>query len=216
MELRMQDGKVSLVHAFVSPGWSLDDYPCLAFRVRRPKYRDDTATRFKLLLNVQRGPTYKILLSDAAKGRNELSLPQPLEWRANEWCTVRVNLRSLFKQQLPKVALKDLKIGSLGLECSGTNARESIHLQNFFVFAPWTPADKVRLRAFDESGIAGLEFIDGTKAGGLEFAPAAAAPATVGEGWIPAMIRDKAGNLSLPVRVPWWPAGQLEAGSPSG
>ncbi len=187
-----------VTYAF-TPRWKVQAHPCLAFRMRRPAPSTNAAARIDVALELDPTNTLVVALAGpSGGGTNRVSLPRPVVWRTNEWESFTLDVPSLLKQK--GLAQKPVKVKSLSFVTTALSTNDVLHLQSVFVFAPWGPRDRVKMSAYDESGIGDIRWEAAQQADGTDIAPAT----PTGEGWMTMRLSDKAGNLATPVHLPMY------------
>lgn len=200
-------------YAFNQLNWTIGKYPYLTFRIRRPVVpTNDTAT-FSIYLDMGKQNIIPIILSGAATNTNTcVFLPSPIEWQSNNWCSVFLNLSELLKDRLTTGEIRSYKVRSMGFAVTNKAEKCRFHLQDFFIYGDWERNYKFKLNGYDASGIGGTAWsFEGTSTQ-TEFTPDGLTSET-GPGWVAMRLRDKAGNLSNPVRLPICSAASLPTGS---
>ncbi|OGV64736.1 MAG: hypothetical protein A2498_13530 [Lentisphaerae bacterium RIFOXYC12_FULL_60_16] len=200
--------------------WWIRDFPLLAFRVRQPQGSTGGTALVEINLQFDKERIYPISLTERPTRRRQkkLFLAEPIVWRSNTWHSVLLDLEAFLEENLePKqqemvlgpADAKERKekktLQATSLDFRITNAPESapIQFQSMFIFRPFGTQDVVRMNAFDVSGIAGVSW----KYEQAEYTTALS-PATLlqggqaDNGWLLMQVRDKAGNLSGPFRIP--------------
>ena len=102
-----------------------------------------------------------------------------------------------------------MKIKQLHLEVQQADKKTTLRLQSLFAMRPWTSADEVKLQAYDVSGVDGVTWDYEPSAfvrhdAGTGIRPAMIRAGLARSGWLVMRIPDRAGNLSLPVRIPFY------------
>ena len=133
----------------------------------------------------------------------------PIAWQSNTWHSVFVDLSELASQRTKGEEIAKQPVTKLMVHQEGGDKGEVLHLQGLSIFAQWNPEDKVVLNAYDQSGMDGVSWrfepaATGPTTGSLTVTPALLKARDQGRGWLIMQARDKAGNLSVPLRVPVW------------
>jgi hypothetical protein len=191
-----------LMLKFADPKWGLTRHPFLSFRMRRPAMTAGEATRIAVAVELSNDQKYSIPLTRPEAGTNTVNLPAPLPWQSNQWQSVTLDLVDLLKPKLAEKVLQTAEVKVLYFQCENAPENMPFDLQSLFVCSKWKPEDVIRMDAYDASGIDGIVLEGGVRIGGTEMAPAASAANAPPGGWRELRVRDKAGNVSLPVRVP--------------
>jgi len=215
--------------------WYIDEYPLLAFRIRRPNLMPKDSAQIDLVIDFGAPNTFVIPLAEPGKKKNKkkLYLAEPIPWRSNTWHSVMLDLSSFLRQNVetgkldvilgtnphgretdPEKRKKMLPVKEMALRMQNAKDSGPVHLQSVFVFAPFRSNDTVRMNAFDVSGMAGVTWECEKIASTSDISPANLALQDHESGWILLRNRDKAGNLSIPFRFPLFrtpPAAQSNA-----
>lgn len=181
-----------------SPRWRVKRYPYLAFRMRRPVLPADAKTRIDVVLDCDTNRTITIGLTPGPAMTNRLALPKPIEWVSNEWASVTLDVGKYMAQG--GVTVRQPVVKTLSFNVAGATTNSPLHLQSVFVFAGWGPGDKVVLDGYDESGIGGVSWESVQHSDTTDVEPTSVAAS--GEGWTTLRMRDKAGNVSVPLYLP--------------
>ena len=185
-----------------SSKWILANHPYLAFRIRRPKIQDGEKTRIDMVLDLSDGKSCEVSLTHDDKGKRRVPLPEPIPWRENVWFSVTLDLRNLLRELLTETKLAKLEVRRIRFSRSDAPDELPLHLQDLFVFTSWQEGDKVRVLAYDASGMAGIT-TDYLSTDGMLFLPTVDGMPAPPNGWMELKARDRAGNLSHPVRFPF-------------
>ncbi len=156
---------------------------------------------------------------------------QLVPWRSNVWHDVTMNIYEVLKQAMHKdfkeeqlydwdmpETLEDEPdvidaeidkilhrhaIKSVYICRLDARANELLHLQSFFIFSAWMPDSKIRLLAFDASGVAGAMLGCDNIPVPMQFATRPIDPLRGDQTtWMIVRARDRAGNLTDPLRIP--------------
>lgn len=191
----------AMTHLF-SPKWNVDQYPCLAFQLRHPVLISNENPRVAIILETEATNTFKFSLSEIPADAILHAPPKPLTWASNAWQSFIIDAGKLIKNQQPAGSTNQFVVKSLTFITDGNAKRCQQQLQSVFVFASWKTNDLIKMDAYDESGIAGIQWKDTLQTNGTSLTPYSL-PASVKEtGWLTLRVRDKAGNLSLPLHIP--------------
>jgi len=191
-------------HSFESAPWPVMAYPYLSFRIRRPDMSTNDTTRIDMELEPMQNPTNVLALSltHTATGTAAVVLSEPLVWQSNTWYSLTFDIPQLLKDKYTTDQLKEMKIKHLKLVRSGNTTTNTLHVQSFFVFAPWKPVDAVKLNAYDASGMEGNVSTNEFAEKNMTLVPASLPVADRETGWVALAARDRAGNDTQPVWVP--------------
>lgn len=219
--LRVIAGRSAVLTASIArTNWAIQKFPYLALRIRRPfvASTNDPAL-LQLSLELSSSNTVSVLLSPAKRGssRSHYILPEPIVWRSNQWESAFLDIEAAVKTRFPTQSLEGLAVRSLTLRQTGPAPTDEFHLQSVFAYAPGPAADPVKINAYDASGMDQPEVSYETATGQpVELAAFSGSPAATNKpasGWMLFRAKDKAGNLTAPLRVPVWsalaPAGGL-------
>jgi hypothetical protein len=191
-------------HNFENAPWSIATHPYLSFRIRRPHMTSNDATRIDMELEPLQSQTNVLALSltHTATGRAAVVLSAPLVWQSNVWHSLTFDIPQLLKENYSPHEIKGMKIRNLKLVRSGNTTANTIHLQSFYVFAPWKPADRIKLNAYDASGMEGIVSSNEVADPGTAVVPATLPVQDRETGWVALLARDRAGNNAPPVWAP--------------
>jgi len=190
--------------------WSLDKHPYLTFRVRRPVMDEDERISVKLHAT---GKVYEIALTEKPTEHyvddNAVHIQHTMDWKKNVWQDVVLNTRELLKA---RGGATGISVRSLWLIRDHARDLVPMDVKDFFVHSKWGQTDLVKLDAYDASGVAGMEWqvvndkAEVLKSGTtdkLQIAPASLHPQPGEHAWLEVKVRDRTGNLSVPVRMPF-------------
>ena len=215
LEVKSTTTKGYVAHQFSDRKWSLKEYPFLAFRVRIPKPASGygNGPRLTLRLMSDKRHSYLIPITHTSYRHRRYvhtDIPENLDQEPDIWHSITIDFREALQSQLPSSDIDRLQITQLALVQDGTKL--PFHLQSLYIFSAGRPEDKVTVDAFDVSGIDGVavEFIGHTD--DMEISAASLGVQTMRWGWLLLRARDKAGNLSTPIRVPAWPVREKKPG----
>ncbi len=201
--LRTQTHRASgtITLPFAKPGWLLKDHPYLAFSVRQPALRSNNRARVEMEIKFDNKQSVRVSLTQSEDTDKAQALPEPIDWEANRWYSVILDVPKL----MAKAGIDPDKrhVQSIAFERHDARNREQLDIKDLFVFGAWTKNDTVTIDAYDRSGIAGMEweFFDrNDKSLSNHRDPREPAPGT--QGWLVIRVRDRADNLSLPLRIP--------------
>lgn len=194
--------------------WELDKYPYFAFRIRRPVI-DPNGPPIVMHFYYAAEDKYSVALTPNAEDPELLSLKEPIPWRAGVWHSVVIKLKDL----LPPEEAKDrIRILSVYLMQEGAKDPSAVHLADMCILGEWRSPEQnpvestVTLDGYDISGLAGVEWeyldrrghvIKSGRSDGLSLAPAALDLPVAAAPWLALRLRDRAGNASAPVRMPY-------------
>ena len=199
---------------FEEPYWRLAASPHLCLELRRPNMEPGDKTEMYLLLETPESKRMVIWLTPEREGKDVPGLPEPIKWKRNRWHTVNVNLMEMCKKRYAPKVPEDIRISRIRLRIRNGRPRLLLQVRNVFAFGKWRKQDAVRLSTYDASGIAGTAWTYATgpavPADGDDWHPLETtriAPAFLPEPgpqdmWIVMKARDRADNLSVPMRVP--------------
>jgi hypothetical protein len=193
--------RTGLMTCTMTQKWTVAAYPYLAFRLRRTVLPTNDTARLDLTLETGSTNRYVLALTKPRKGDNWLNHPYPLVWQSNVWESFTLDVGSLVRKRLPADEFNKIVIKKISLRLSDTTPGSFLHAQGFFVFAPWGGGDRVTLDAYDESGLETVVSEALPRVDGLFVEPEDLSGSD-GHGWKALRVRDRAGNLSLPLWVP--------------
>jgi len=195
--------------------WELAKYPYLAFRMRRPVIEKNDPTRIVLLLYHGDEEHYSIALTPKPEGSDLLSLKDPIPWEEGKWHSVIINVRDILP---PEDADKPISLRALHITRQRRDTPEALHIKDLYVLgewrepARWPQESLVKLNAYDINGLDGIdwEHVDGDgkllqsgHSDAVALAPAALGLTPGKNRWLVMRVRDRAGNLSAPLRIPF-------------
>lgn len=193
--------------------WKVRTYPYISLRLRQPRIPPKKSYKLYLQLTTNHSQTFVVPLNYEVEGAKVLPLAQPLKWKAGEWQQVTVNvLAALAEKNLNRMITETLRFTTVSLVRAGGGAKFPVHLQSWTVHADYRAADEVKLNAYDASGLGGIVWKYSDAAGKvlqtgssaeLAFKPTALGVKTVPGGWLAVSAKDRAGNLSRPIRLPY-------------
>ena len=199
---------------FEKPYWRLDASPYLCFEIRRPNMKPADKTEMYLLLETDASKRMVIWLTPEKDGKTVPGLPKPIDWTQKKWHTVNVNLKALYEERYAPKTKQDVGIKRIRLRVRNGRPKLLLQVRNVFAFGKWQERDAVRINTYDASGIAGTTWAyakgpvvpeNGDAWHSLDTTHVAPAflPAPDPEHmWIVMRARDRAGNDSVPTRVP--------------
>jgi hypothetical protein len=191
--------------------WPVKDFPCLALRIRGPDLiAIPTNACLSLDIGLSSGQTVILPLACGKAWKGGESLPKPIAWKSNVWESVFLNLPEVITNSLPRVSLSGLAVKSVAISPKEMTSRLQFHVRDVFAFAPVSPEAKID--AYDASGMDSAQTAYESDGEGESSAEAVQAEERPRRGWQMIRARDKAGNLSLPVRVPVWDIGNASGG----
>ncbi|MBN2301706.1 MAG: hypothetical protein JXN60_04225 [Lentisphaerae bacterium] len=211
--------------------WQVGIHPYLAFRINRPTITNDLEQIDLILTSPKENKAFIVPLTHPRNGPHVLNLPEPISWRSNVWYSVFLDLRELIKNKFKESSLEEivkksideenmpigtdteedrmdmllryLCIDSIGFQTKSDDSYASAFmLQSVIIFDNWRPADTIKLTAFDASGIGGSLWELEKNSATTDISPISLASTNEGLGWIILRVKDKAGNISTPVRFP--------------
>lgn len=186
--------------------WLLTEYPYLAFRIRQPAWGPGSKSGVDMAFAFPEKEEVVVPLTRLVSAKGEAELPELIAWDSNSWHSVAVDLRSLLGDKIGRARMSALPVQYLQFRRTGTKVGESLHLQSAYIYSDWEPSGLVEIDAYDASGTDGVLASRGeVESGRMTFAPASLQGDEAAPGWMSLRVRDRAGNLSLPVRIP--PAG---------
>jgi hypothetical protein len=191
----------TMTHAF-SPKWNVHRYPCLAFRLRHPSLISNDNPCVTMILETEPTNTFTFSLSEIPSYAIRQAPPQPLTWSSNVWESFVLDVDKLLKNKLPSVSTNLFVVKSLTFTSSGKAKHLRQQLQSVFIFAPWDTNDQIKMNAYDESGIAGIQWESALQTEDMSLTPATLPESAKKTGWLTLGVRDKAGNLSIPLHIP--------------
>jgi hypothetical protein len=135
-------------------------------------------------------------------GKDQISMPQSIAWQSNVWHGVTLDLPKVLASKLTAKEMDDIPIENIRLRQQKGDADAVLDLQSIFVFAPWQPEDKVKVHAYDASGIEGITWSYEDTTESTVVAPATLMAESQGNRWMMMRAVDRAGNPSAPIRLP--------------
>ena len=199
---------------FEEPYWRLETSPYLCFEIRRPNMKTADPTEIYLLLETPESRRMVIWLTPEKEDRTVPGLPEPIDWKPGVWHAVNVNLMELYEKRYAPKVKQDIRIKRIRLRVRNGRPGLLLQVRNVFAFGKWREQDIVRINAYDASGIAGGLW---TYAAGADIpgsgdawhplettciTPALLPAPGAADAWIVMKARDRAGNESVPTRVP--------------
>ena len=195
-----QGKEADLAMRFDDPKWVISRYPFLSFRVRRPVMTAKETVKIDLAFDLSNGQTWTASLTQPVEGKDRVNLPQAVPWESNKWHAVTINVYDLLKTKIKEADLQTLGVTLLHFRRADAGEKHTLDLQNLFVYSKWKPGDIVTMDAYDASGIDGITVEGANKLNAMQVAPASLGAGN--GGWAQLQARDKAGNLSVPIRIP--------------
>ncbi|MBQ7177231.1 MAG: hypothetical protein IJS08_07430 [Victivallales bacterium] len=183
--------------------WELAKCPYIAFRLSTTTFRKTMKAR--LLLITEDNKTYMISLTKPAKEASELNTKQSFTWENGKWINYAFNVR----QMLVDKGIKDvdkMRIKAVHFQRVGVVHRDTLLLDDFHIFGE-TAKLNARITAFDISGVASVDVYDGDAL--LKSYPVSDKDRydfsewrNEGIRWLRLVVKDKAGNMSVPTWLP--------------
>jgi hypothetical protein len=210
--LRMEKGlftKGVVRLTFYSGEWSIAAHPYVAFRARASSVLTHPSPEFQLTVGFQTRSSV-VIPRVAMKPVREQSAPDTAARKGERWETFCFDLRDLLRQKLSPAELRSESIREFALMPAEAARYTPITVRDFFVFADWQTKDVVKVDAFDASGVAGVVAGSGALTKELALAPATVPAADIQDGWLMLRVRDRAGNTSDPIRIPFAPSSPRE------
>ena len=183
--------------------WNLNEFPFVAFRLASPHYRKS----WKLFAEIElkNGKVFTINLLQPGDAATELNKSQTFAWEEKkaDFHLYQFNLGQLLATA--NVPEADRIVKRFSFKRTGTQNRDQLILDDFFVFRAPNAEDGVLCDLYDESGVASLEVKCGdvTKSySSVEKIPLADFP---GESprWLTIIAVDRAGKKTPPIFVPF-------------
>ena len=191
--------------------WKLETHPYFAFRMMRPEVPEGDKLTLRLDVTFTDGKTHVVTLTPKGKKSDPATT---VTWTPGEWQTVNLDLVKALGNAVTGDKIKTAVVKTITIRRIGTQHTEKLALMAACAYAPWAADDAVVLSAFDASGVAGLqwEYVDGDgtvqKTGtidGTTIVPATLGLPAVTDGWLLVYTMDRAGNRSIPLRLPITP-----------
>ncbi len=191
--------------------WDLALFTHVAMRLRQPEVRNDKPTQVNIVITFTDDRRLVLPLTRPARGGNNIELEKPPVFASNKWISVNFNLHAVARKKWGSKIADLLVVKTLVISRSAAQNSEALDLQSMFVYTPWRTGNTVILDAYDASGVADYlwTYLDSAEkevaTGKLEQPKAAFADLQIPwkeGGWLLIQARDKAGNLSVPLRFP--------------
>lgn len=226
LQARSATTEMNVWKSFASGRWNLKQHPLVAFRVRRPRFKENDKVKVELLVSLNRSELYVFPLDDKQEGSLGMNLGRQFSWSGESWTGGVVNLYDLMLEALERKEKRDAEksaaadranpgshraaavqtldrqsVLQVGFRITGTTARDLFEIRDLYVLRPWNDADTLIFDAYDASGVAGITAAAGAVERGIDalrLKPAKTPPAE----WLIVRIRDKAGNFSPEIWVP--------------
>lgn len=185
--------------------WRADQHPFVAMRMRQPDGDKGGIRDIELVFKIGKLGTRRVSLIrdlEAAQGKR-FRLASPLDWRSDNWHAVTIDMRRLLRQEVDD-DLSKYPISAMTAMVTQQKKKKGcpVDFQSLFVFGDWDLDSKVTLAAFDTSGIAGTSWSRRRRRQGLELSPLRLLQTDPDTGWMVLTVDDKAGNTSVPLRIP--------------
>lgn len=213
-KIELSKGRGRVKKKFSSREWMVEAFPYVGFRVRRKALESEGNAYFAMHLYLSNGHKlyYKLGWVSAEQADDHPEKVDGVDvaaWPSEEWVPVVLDLRELKMRNRESnrgVASADLKhawVSTIRFEAvADEKESQEVHLQNVSVFSTWGEEDNVVMNAYDASGIeeyvSRIDPVEANKSTSPVKLPAGHDPI----GWVTMQARDKAGNLSPPVRFP--------------
>jgi hypothetical protein len=226
-KIEMPKGRGRLKKEFGEKEWMADKFPFVGFRVRRKTMEKEETPYFSMSIYLSNGQklSYRLGYNSYAekrrlyaekygsKGKSRKSYRVKRDdspaWLPGEWKSVILDMNELKTSSRSEKLLSDsaildgtwVKMIAFGAAAYNSKPVE-MHLQSLFAFSTWGKEDEISMRAYDASGIG--EYVSSLdRAEVQDDSPPVDLLAGQGLGkWLTMRARDKAGNLSPPVRIP--------------
>ena len=191
--------------------WRIADHPYVAFRVRAGQRRG-RATGWPGI-NMVVGFMYRqpLVISLDVPGKvfqdeREAALAtggkNGVPWPEKEWRTFNMDLRRVLAGHLKPRDLKSECIRYVMIPGRAALRQMVVDVADMCVFSEWDADATVRVDAFDISGVAELLYGRDGRTDTMEIRPASIHAADWEDGWLSLRVRDRAGNISKPMRIP--------------
>jgi hypothetical protein len=194
------------------PGWRLATRPYFSARLRLPALRESDPLKLDVVLQCDNGMVLTVPLNEAESFERALRTPVEKPWEAGVWQGVCIDVtQALAGEDTSDMLRQAAFVESVSITRTDGGDRKPLDLQAVCVHGAWQAGDALALKAYDASGIGEVlwEYTDGEgrrvergSCPGDSVAPADLPFTPRRDGWLKLHVRDKAGNLSLPVRVP--------------
>ena len=206
--------------ATTKPAWKIAQHPYIAFRARRPAYSALDKSRIFVDFKLAGEQKFRSLeLSKTKEQSEKLFLPDAVNWEADTWHPVLIDMRSLAAGWFEEDSIEDLLTSKEGATNQGdgvgelliehvrirtvhATTKQPLHIQSFSIFSSWNAADQVIVDAYDASGIRDLKMEADLSTRAFEIAPAALGASDSSWGWLTVRARDWAGHYSVPIHIP--------------
>ena len=218
--VEMWKGRGRVKKEFGEKEWMAEKFPYVGLRLRREAMGGDEPAYFAMTVYLSDGQklSYRIgyssyLEKSRSKTRKSKSYrvkgdDSPV-WLPGEWTPIILDLHELKPSSRGAKILADRAIldgAWVKMIMFSAGASDSkplkMHLQSLFIFSPSKTEDKVSMMAYDASGIGDyVSSFDQVEVRD-SFSPVAVLDGQGPGTWITMRARDKAGNLSAPMRFP--------------
>ena len=204
IRVTMASDPSTISRAFARPAWTIAAHPYVAFRIRQPSADPKSPPRIDLVLDMQGKDTDPLLiaLDHKESGENRVYLDPPIRLHTNEWQSVVIDLRKVLDGKLTEKKMFKQQVSSLGFRATNVKNKLELDVQSIFVFADWTSADTVTVNAYDASGMDGIVWGRESRTSDMSLSPVGVLTGDRDTGWFVVRARDRAGNLSAPIRFP--------------
>ena len=190
---------------FGKSSWRVADFPYLSCKVRIPSGTTTNKVTLDMILYTAKKDTYTVRLTGGKLEKDMVALPEPVTWDDGGWHDVSFDVRDILDSAVAAEEKSGKGVSTLRLSLSRVTGDKGavLQLKDLYLYSDWPKNKKVELRAYDASGIDGMLWREGDgESKDLSFSPGSLASVTSATRWIRLHVRDNAGNLSIPVRIP--------------
>ena len=218
--LKTTDKEGMVGRVYNNPGWSVQTHRYLALSLRLApdatggtnnalfeiRFRPDKFPRgvrphrqgaYFLAFNRQTAADQKIVVGN-------------LKWEPGRWNDLIIDVAAFLKRESGVTDPFDVREFDIVLPASS----QTLHVRAGVILAPWAPTDLFTFRAYDASGIAGLDWQRGGHAPHTALRPGLVKLPADDPAWMKLAVRDRAGNPSPPFLLPIPPATATATGLP--
>ncbi|NLF22405.1 MAG: hypothetical protein GX590_04525, partial [Lentisphaerae bacterium] len=218
--LKTTDKEGMVGRVYNNPGWSVQTHRYLALSLRLApdatggtnnalfeiRFRPDKFPRgvrphrqgaYFLAFNRQTAADQKIVVGN-------------LKWEPGRWNDLIIDVAAFLKRESGVTDPFDVREFDIVLPASS----QTLHVRAGVILAPWAPTDLFTFRAYDASGIAGLDWQGGGHAPHTALRPGLVKLPADDPAWMKLAVRDRAGNPSPPFLLPIPPATATATGLP--
>ncbi len=194
--------------------WKPAKHPWLSFRMYLPVYR--AATTRRVALTTTSGKVYTISLGKPGSAATELNRKTTISWEAKTWKALSFDVNALLEQAgVSDGERQKLTVKTVSIQLRSAKHGEYVYFDDFFLHAGGGDAeakDTMTWAAYDASGVASLELTCYGEDGKQLWAESCTGAVlnlkplrgkASGKSWLSCRAKDKAGNLSVPMWLPF-------------